>query len=154
MNGTYKIGVSNHAIPVLWVQNEQGCHVVVSHTISSNGYPKIGIAGTQKNAARAVWEFLRGPIDDGIVVRHKCDNPTCINLDHLELGTQLQNIQDAVERGRWAKGSKHGRSKINEETVMAIRSTEGTLKMVANKFNVSIMLVSLIRRRKIWRHVP
>ena len=50
-------------------------------------------------AHRWVWEQTMGSIVPGLVVRHKCDNRVCINVDHLELGTQADNVRDAMERG-------------------------------------------------------
>lgn len=51
-------------------------------------------------AHRIVWEAIHGPIPPGMVIRHRCDNPPCIRLRHLQIGTQGDNVRDAVERGR------------------------------------------------------
>ncbi len=49
---------------------------------------------------RAVWEATRGPIPAGLLVTHECDNPRCVNPDHLATGTQLDNIRGGIARGR------------------------------------------------------
>lgn len=68
------------------------------------GQARVGsrIDGTRRTVRvhRLVWEHHYGPIPEGLVVRHKCDNPPCCNIEHLEIGTQQENIQDKVERGR------------------------------------------------------
>ena len=51
-------------------------------------------------AHRAMYERFVGPIPDGMVIRHKCDNPPCVNPDHLEVGTDADNVQDMIKRGR------------------------------------------------------
>jgi hypothetical protein len=58
------------------------------------------------------WVYLRtrGPIPDGLVVRHKCDVPVCVNPQHLELGTQKDNIHDMWTRGRAAPYGRRGLS--------------------------------------------
>lgn len=60
----------------------------------------IGSKGYTVNAHRWVWEQTNGPVPDGLMVRHKCDNPPCVNIEHLELGTALDNTRDRDERGR------------------------------------------------------
>lgn len=56
--------------------------------------------------SRYMWTLIHEEIPAGQVVRHKCDNPFCINTDHLELGTQKENIRDMIERGRGIKKRK------------------------------------------------
>lgn len=51
-------------------------------------------------AHRVSFEMRYGPISDGLIVRHKCDNPNCVNPNHLEIGTQMDNMLDASSRGR------------------------------------------------------
>jgi len=92
-------------------------------TVRNNGIRYAYFAkGTR--ATRFYWELHnKRPIPPGMVVRHRCDNSRCVNPTHLELGTQLQNVQDRDRRGRnrAAKGSKHGNSKLNEHMVREIR---------------------------------
>jgi hypothetical protein len=49
---------------------------------------------------RVMWEIHHGKIPDGLVVCHHCDNPSCINIDHLFLGTLIDNYQDCYNKGR------------------------------------------------------
>lgn len=69
------------------------------------GYGQIWVQGRKVRAHRYVWERANGPISRGLVVRHKCDNPPCVRLDHLEIGTLKDNTQDMIARGRapWQK---------------------------------------------------
>lgn len=55
---------------------------------------------TPYKACRLSYELFVGPIPNGLYIRHKCDNPACVNPNHLEPGTQKQNMQDASKRGR------------------------------------------------------
>lgn len=90
----------------------------------SNGYGRIRYGGVANYPAhRLNYELLHGPIPDGLVLRHSCDNPACINVAHLDPGTQKQNIADKYERGRanHATGENHGRAKLTREQVDAIR---------------------------------
>lgn len=59
-------------------------------------------------AHRVAYEHFTGPIPDGMLVRHACDNPPCMNPDHLSVGTKQDNAQDMIDRGRhWAQKRTH-----------------------------------------------
>ncbi|MGE6580362.1 HNH endonuclease [Vreelandella aquamarina] len=94
---------------------------------------------------------------DGFVVRHKCDNPKCINPEHLELGTQADNIADMHSRGRGLRGERIGNSKITDEQADEIRrlykprSKDRNQYQIAKKFGITQSQVSMIitgKRRK------
>lgn len=74
---------------------------------SRDGY---GFFGVKTAAHRHAWEQAHGPIPPGMVVRHRCDNPPCVRVDHLEIGTPADNVRDSVERGR-ARGGNERKSR-------------------------------------------
>jgi len=84
--------------------------MLVGECIEWDGYRSkygYGLTGTKRSRVhRLAWEKEYGPIPEGMVVRHACDNPSCYNVDHLVLGTQADNVRDMVERGRHGNGRK------------------------------------------------
>jgi hypothetical protein len=68
--------------------------------VPGGGRPTTTYRGQKGLVTRFVWEEAHGPIPDGLVVRHSCDRPQCVALGHLCLGTQKDNIHDAIDRGR------------------------------------------------------
>ncbi len=66
--------------------------------LASYRYAQITILGVPKYLHRFVWETLKGPIPEGFNVLHKCDNTKCCNIQHLFLGTQLDNIKDRDQK--------------------------------------------------------
>lgn len=89
----------------------------------------------------------------GLVVMHTCDNKSCVNPDHLKLGTSAENSLDMVNKGRQCKGEQSHFAKLTESDVIQIRKAEGSLRTIAKQFNISHVNVGDIRRRKIWKHV-
>jgi hypothetical protein len=97
---------------------------------------------------RLSYELWCGPVPDGMVMRHKCDNPCCVNPSHLEPGTQAQNIHDIVVRGR------HGRTKLTLEQIDAIRASAEPNRAMADKYGVGIIAIRRARNGETWKHVP
>lgn len=67
-----------------------------------DGYGKVRVEGKVERVHRAVYAADQGPIPEGMVVLHRCDNPPCYRLDHLRLGTHADNVRDKVSKGRQA----------------------------------------------------
>ena len=122
-------------------------------TIDREGYGRITVSGSRVQAHRVSWAIVHGPIPDGLVIRHSCDNPNCVNPAHLASGTQFQNIRDRVSRCRSAKREAHGRSKLNCDQVIQIRQMErlgAGATTLARKFNVARGTIHAIIRQRTW----
>lgn len=96
----------------------------------------------------------------GDVIRHKCDNPRCINPAHLEIGTQLENIQDRDTRGRTALGIQHGLAKLTADNVRFIREnyrggrgSQYNTVTLGRMFGVSPRNITDILRHTTWKHI-
>jgi hypothetical protein len=103
---------------------------------------------------RIAYALAHGPIPDGMVVCHRCDNPTCVRLDHLFLGTDNDNVQDRVTKQRQGRspGERNGSAKLSERDVAAIRALKGQMfqREIAEQFGVTQTCVSKIHRGKRW----
>lgn len=126
--------------------------------VSDRGYGVFGYTSGGRSvrvrAHRLAWELSRGEIPDGLSVLHRCDNPRCVNPSHLFLGSQKDNMHDAVRKGRkraW------GLQKLNAEQVHEIRRRcrRGERQRdVGRAFGVARNTVSQIVNRKTWAHLP
>lgn len=110
--------------------------------------------GKQMRAPRFSYEEFKGPIPDGHVIRHTCDNKMCVNPDHLVTGTHGDNTQDAFDRGRAIVGSRSAAAKISEHDVLAIVNDDRPLGEIAQAYGLSKSRVCTIRKGRGWKHVP
>lgn len=108
-------------------------------------------------AHQFAWEQVHGPVPEGMCVCHHCDNPPCVNVDHLFLGTFQDNSSDMAKKGRGANGEGNGNSRLTQEDVVAIRRmyTEDrqTPQAIADRFGVSRYAVRCILDKTTWKHV-
>lgn len=123
----------------------------------SNGrYGKFSVNNRTISTHRASYEAHRGPIPAGMLVCHRCDNPVCINPDHLFLGTDAENMADKMKKGRHRtpRGADVVTSRLTEADVIAIRSATGSKQSeIAREYGVDASLISLIRSNKRWAHL-
>jgi len=114
---------------------------------TKSGYGSIRINGAAKRAHRVAYEMLVGPIPEGAVLLHSCDTPACVNPAHLSIGSQKENIHDAIEKGRHCHGEKHWNYKISPQIIKDIQSAHvggATGRAIAKHFAISESLVSKI----------
>lgn len=132
------------------------------------GYGIACYEGRRMLAHRYAWERANGPIPAALHVLHKCDNPPCVNVDHLFLGTNADNVADMVRKGRNSRGDTHyirlyphmvrrgsaaSNTKLTEASAVAIReaAVAGELMAhIAKRINVSISTVKKVLDGKSW----
>ena len=126
-----------------------------------NGYGRIQVKrGRDRLAHRMSWTVLRGAIPEGLDVLHRCDNPPCVNPDHLFLGTAADNHADMIAKGRGRsnprRGIENNKAKLTEAEVIAIRDLASSGKStyaIAEMFGVTRPNIGYIVNGKTWRHL-
>jgi len=129
-------------------------------TASKNkyGYGKFSVHSAPRLAHRVSWEIENGSIPDGFHALHKCDNTSCVNPEHLFLGTHSDNMKDMTAKGRRADSSRKGErchlSKLTEQKVLAIRAVRDIPpKQLGAMFGVTGKTVIDIQRLITWKHL-
>lgn len=124
-------------------------------TCHRKGYGVMGFHGKKWKAHRVSWVLHNGEIPANMQVLHKCDTPSCVNPQHLRLGTNVENVRDKMAKGRQNKcvGSSVGTSKLTESQVRAIRADPRTYREIAKAFNIHRGTVAKIRCGYCWAHL-
>jgi hypothetical protein len=121
----------------------------------SRGYGIVSREGRSIKAHRLSYEIHHGPIPPGMLVMHSCDNPSCVNPEHLSVGTETDNVRDMINKGRNKdrRGEKHPLKKLSLKQVEEIRQLRGLMghKLIAEKFGISKSHVSGIQRGEYWK---
>lgn len=140
-----------------YIIDKNNCYICTSHYLNEKGYARMRKHRAKTLIHRHIYEECFGEIPEGLIVRHKCDNPSCINPEHLELGTLADNNNDRMIRGRHVpankKGENHHMNKLTEKDVRYIRKSKESRKKLAQLFNVSECTISDVRNFKSWKEV-
>lgn len=134
-----------------------GCHEWQGYC-DKDGYGRFRFGGKKQRSNRVMWLLIHGEIPDNLFVLHHCDNPKCVNIDHLWLGTHLDNMADRNKKNRQAHtvGNMNNSAKLTEKDVKEIRLLlrSGIFQeTIAKEFNVTQQLISRIRNKKAWKHL-
>lgn len=149
---------------VKWAEGDACWEWQGYRTTRRGGVLSYGLFAIKKQrflAHRMSWLLTRGDIPTGKVVRHRCDNVACVRPDHLELGTQADNLADMRHRGRahfnrFKTGSAHPNAKLDPERVRLIRRlrAEGlSLAKIGSQFDLNASTIHSVVRGTTWGHV-
>lgn len=122
------------------------------------GYGRFLLNGKKILAHRASFIIFFGKIKNGMYICHKCDNPSCVNPNHLYAGTPKQNALDSLYRNRnyMKKGDLNPRAKLNSKVVKKIKYflslNERPIKL-SKMFNISYSSIQNIKRGITWKHI-
>jgi hypothetical protein len=131
--------------------DNNGCWIWQRET--HKGYGRIYFDGKRMRAHRASYMAFNGELQEDMSVCHSCDNPTCVNPEHLWLGSHSENMRDGYRKGRvrlpWQK--------FTAEDVLEIRrlwaTGDFTQKQLAEKFNTSAGYIKVLVNRRAWQHL-
>ena len=128
----------------------------------ANGYGTFSPGPGQRALAhRFIEEYMNGPLEDGMIVMHICDNPACVRPSHLRRGTQADNLADMRSKNRGVApplitGTRHHSNKLSEDDVRAIRLRRAAGEkgsVIARDFGISNVMVYDIAKGKKWKHI-
>ena len=122
------------------------------------GYGLIRISGKGVFTHRLAYTMLVGEIPEGMCILHTCDVSNCCNPTHLRVGTNKDNSQDMVAKGRHipVRGESHGIHKLKEKDIPKIRRMVAcgyTLEQIGKVFGVSYSTIFLVKSGRTWTHV-
>ena len=139
------------------VNEETGCWEW-QDSLHGHGYGTLRVGNKFKRAHRFSYEYYVNEIEKDMIIMHLCDNPKCVNYNHLKVGYQKDNIKDCIEKNRKARGNKLPNSKLNDNQIVEIKLLLqnpylGLQKDLAIKYNVTQTLISRIKKNIAWSHI-
>jgi hypothetical protein len=138
------------------VNKTDGCWIWTAR-LDRDGYGRFHpTATTLVLCHRLSWKLNNGPIPIGMCVLHHCDNPACVNPAHLFLGTQADNIDDKVKKGRQSRGENHGRAKITEAQVIEARERHNqgdTFASLSREMGISYHTIWSVVTGRRWKYL-
>lgn len=120
------------------------------------GYGKCGDErGRVQLTHRVAYQLVNGPIPEGMVVCHQCDNPRCVNPAHLYLGTQADNLRDMRNKGRDnpPRGARHPKARLTEDLARSIRNDPRSHRRIARELGIGKSTVGMIKAGITWTHI-
>lgn len=150
--------VSTFGKEIILKERENGCLECISHCKDDCGYTRIMVNKKHERLFRYLYEKKYGKIEKGMVIRHKCDNPYCCNINHLEIGTPKDNAMDREKRNRGTKGKQipslrginNKQHKLSEQQVIEIYTSKCSGKILSEKYNVSSSMIYQIKNNEWW----
>lgn len=144
-------------VAVFWsrvdVREPGDCWLWKGGTFTPNGYGAFRYDGKTQSAHRFSAALKYGDLPKGLLVCHHCDVPSCVNPEHLFVGTYVDNMQDASRKGRIPHGEHVNKARLTVADVIAIRNSPLTGDKLAEIYGADSSNISCIRRRKTWKHV-
>lgn len=120
----------------------------------ANGYGITVRVNGSRLAHRAALYFKLGKLPKDQCVLHRCDNPPCVNPDHLFIGSHLDNMLDMKSKNRNEKGQRRYNAKLKDSDIPKIREDGRSHSKIAATFGVTRTIITNIKNRKSWQHVP
>lgn len=119
-------------------------------TTNDYGYGVFLLPGEKPiRAHRFSYEQIHGPIPHGCIIMHTCDNPPCVNPDHLRLGTKADNNRDTAIKRRHHYGTDHWNGRLTDEQVKDIRASTERQSVLAKHYKISQSYVSWLKSGKV-----
>lgn len=144
--------------------SETGCWNWIASIRGKSGYGAFKLNGLVVDAHRVSWMIHKGEIQKGKFVCHTCDNRLCVNPDHLFLGTQEDNMQDCVNKGRlvtpigiqFEKGYKPPNRSLPDDKIKIVKNAisqrgDKSLKQVAKDLGVKYQLIRDVNSQRAYK---
>ena len=137
-------------------QHPSGCWIW-NGPKNPKGYGQIGMRPGALLTHRISYHLFKGPIPEGMMICHSCDNPSCVNPNHLFAGTAKDNASDMVKKGRHNYGEKSPAALLSEDAVLSIRkrwASRLTITKLAKEYGLTVPAITSAIYGKSWKHIP